>query len=329
MFINARLCPRCRMEPPPLPRNQDCHELWSKRRKRQLKEQQQGGGQAPLLPPHHLHLPTQIQQEPMPPLSYAQHRELVQRQQQQQSYPAGKNTEDTAVTSTYDGDAVPVNSTQGVEHNEDSNGGVTDLPRHPYPGDASNNGGIGSSRSNSPHLVTGPPPTSPVRGGGGGLHQAVGHLAGMISNRQTVNYGHLTSIAKEQVSWQHSNTATSSTKLWICYVTVSCPVGAWECQCNWVGWSLSSHRDANFFYLTKLNVNFNDIMSLEIIYLTRELKEWLTIMKKVTNLSNTLVCNLPVFGGQLMNASPAFSQVCNDFFLQSCTSCSAMRRMQL
>ena len=30
------------MEPPPLPRNQDCHELWSKRRKRQLKEIPEG-----------------------------------------------------------------------------------------------------------------------------------------------------------------------------------------------------------------------------------------------------------------------------------------------
>ena len=28
------------MDPPPLPKNQDCHELWSKNRKRQLKEQQ-------------------------------------------------------------------------------------------------------------------------------------------------------------------------------------------------------------------------------------------------------------------------------------------------
>lgn len=29
------------MEPPPLPKYQDCHELWSKRRRRQLKEQQE------------------------------------------------------------------------------------------------------------------------------------------------------------------------------------------------------------------------------------------------------------------------------------------------
>lgn len=40
-----------RMPPPQLPTWQDCHELWSKRRRRQLREQQEiSGGKVPLLP---------------------------------------------------------------------------------------------------------------------------------------------------------------------------------------------------------------------------------------------------------------------------------------
>ncbi|MCL4113461.1 UNVERIFIED_CONTAM: hypothetical protein GTU68_062868 [Idotea baltica] len=57
------------MEPPPLPRNQDCHELWSKRRKRQMKEQLDLPSSMPMQNFHSSLKPA--------PITYAQHKEAA------------------------------------------------------------------------------------------------------------------------------------------------------------------------------------------------------------------------------------------------------------
>lgn len=214
------------MEPPPLPRNQDCHELWSKRRKRQLKEQQQNVG-----PLHNMPEQQQQQQQPIPPqqqpMSYAQHRELLQRQQQQPSY--NDKGEDGRASLMYDsmdpaennammmagggGPTIGGGGDGSLGGGDDSGGvgGVSHLQaplegalsRLHYSGDnGGGGGGTGmNSLSNSPH-------SNPVGGSGGpvsprstgGLSRAVGYVANLINNRQPVNYGHVSALSKEQVS---------------------------------------------------------------------------------------------------------------------------------
>ncbi|KAF2354342.1 hypothetical protein FHG87_014907 [Trinorchestia longiramus] len=248
-----------RMEPPPLPRNQDCHELWSKRRKRQLKELQQISPIAPPQPPQQ-HEPVQL------PVSYAQHREMLQRQQQNPSYKnsdepqaaaANANFEDAGGGAGVDGPAaggapaVPGfigggaasgnasypggngvlgagggggNGNSGahgsgppppygpdfnedsssrdpvVYHREESSGPLysgMDPPVH----------GPGRSPLPRPLNPSNPNPANPPRGsgspsiprGGGpiGIHRSVSHMAQLISNRQSINYGHVSALSKE------------------------------------------------------------------------------------------------------------------------------------
>uniref|UniRef100_A0A6A7FRM6 Cyclin-dependent kinase 12 n=1 Tax=Hirondellea gigas TaxID=1518452 RepID=A0A6A7FRM6_9CRUS len=224
-----------KMEPPPLPRNQDCHELWSKRRKRQLKEKEQ---QVAMLAQHmiaseqqQLPPPQQQQQQP-PPISYAQHRELVQRQQQQQTYNSSnknsnsvnsKNNSINDVSNSEECSGAPPppggggyrDVVDGVveEHHRkvggDGEGGGPKQFMHDQPSSRGAGGGGGLHHaSKSHHSSSSPLPSvggmSPSQPGGGsgssGLHRAMSHVAQMIKNRQPINYGQLSALGKEQQS---------------------------------------------------------------------------------------------------------------------------------
>ena len=168
------------MEPPPLPHNQDCHELWSKRRKRQMKEAQQGGSM----------------EQPMP-VSYAQHRELVLNTREEGGN-GGVYREDPEHQDPY----------RGGEANESSSASAADnsyrvpaVDAYEGRGQSSHYGGGGdsgaphlqSSRSNSP---SGNHSVSPGR-----ISRSLGHTLQALASRQPVNYGHISSLAKEPVSY--------------------------------------------------------------------------------------------------------------------------------
>lgn len=174
------------MEPPPLPKYQDCHELWSKRRRRQLKEQQDAAmgllGAAPQVPPGKAVGPMSAQ------LGY-----LGPHKDQRPGYRGGMD----------DGRCM------------DSNNGESYL---------SNN--LPTSRSNSPgppalHYQSQTSHTPPGAGAGDSLtppqashrfnnpmvthdeshplYRAVYHLAHLINTRQTVVFGQITALMSEQM----------------------------------------------------------------------------------------------------------------------------------
>lgn len=184
------------MEPPPLPKNQDCHELWSKRRRRQLKEQQDaaislaGAQLAPGKP-----VGPQGTISGGPPGFTGPHKD------QRPMYRGGPDEANL----------------DGRRHESNSGDGYT------------NNSSLPTSRSNSPR-----PSSLHYRGGGGShtppgvaggdsltppqasahryntppvvhdeshpLHRPLYHLAHLINTHQTVLFGQFTTLMNEQVT---------------------------------------------------------------------------------------------------------------------------------
>lgn len=168
-----------RMEPPPLPRNQDCHEMWSKRRKRQIKEQmdlpQVTGASA---------VHTSLKPAP---ITYGQHKEQSK---------TGSNKEDPV--------GFPADAKKGENYEWNNLNLPTSLSNSPSAfhshaqpsGQTPIGGGFNETASPLPADLQGrftPYEQDSV------IYRQVQQLANQINNGQGISYGQITALNFEQV----------------------------------------------------------------------------------------------------------------------------------
>ncbi|KAK3894598.1 hypothetical protein Pcinc_001646 [Petrolisthes cinctipes] len=183
------------MEPPPLPKYQDCHELWSKRRRRQLKEQQEAslggvvvvGAQG-------------VSAKPLGPIGGPQGYSGSQKDQR----PLYRGGPDESL----DGRRHESNSGEGYLGNSHSTS-RSNSPRlsshyrgqgsHTPPGGGAVAAG-GADSLTPPHTTSHRYNTPPMtHDESHPLYRSLCHLAHLINTRQTVVFGQITALMSEQV----------------------------------------------------------------------------------------------------------------------------------
>ncbi|CAL4103636.1 unnamed protein product, partial [Meganyctiphanes norvegica] len=180
------------MEPTPLPKNQDCHELWSKRRRRQLKEAQQeqvmsGGPNGPPGVRMGEGVPGGIPENrprfrPHPDESSMDGQRGYDYDYSNTSLPTSQNNSPTGGGGV--GQGFIRGHTPGL-------GGTGDSMTPPQ--GVGMRGGAGGSYGNSP------------LGGGGKenhpLYRQMQHLAHLMNTKQVVVYGQISDLKKEHVDF--------------------------------------------------------------------------------------------------------------------------------
>lgn len=181
-----------RMEPPPLPKYQDCHELWSKRRRRQLKEQQEAslGGVVG---------PQGVPGKPLGPIGGPQGFSGSQKDQRPM-YRGGpeESSLDSRRHESNSGEGYLTNSLPTSRSNSPRlSSHYRGQGSHTPPGAAAPGGAdsltpphTGSHRYNTPPVVH--DESHP-------LYRSLCHLAHLINTRQTVVFGQITALMSEQV----------------------------------------------------------------------------------------------------------------------------------
>lgn len=176
------------MEPPPLPKYQDCHELWSKRRRRQLKEQQEAaigviGPQGPSGKP--------VGPIGVPQVFAGPHKD------QRPMYRGGPDE------GSLDGRRHESNSAEGYMSNSlpasRSNSPRPSSLHYRGPGSHTPPGAAGGD-SLTPPQVTHRYNTPPVaQDESHTIYRPLYHLAHLINTRQTVVFGQLSALMNEQM----------------------------------------------------------------------------------------------------------------------------------
>lgn len=178
------------MEPPPLPKNQDCHELWSKRRRRQMKEAQQEQvlGAGPNCPPGGRMgevgpggMPDNRPRfRPNPDESSMDGQRGYEFDSYSNSLPTSQNNSPSVGVAGF-----PKGHTPGM-------GGTGDSMTPPQGGAGMRGGGAGGSYGNSPSGGSAKNNT---------LYKQLQQLAHLVNTKQVVVYGQIIELKKEHVDF--------------------------------------------------------------------------------------------------------------------------------
>jgi len=185
------------MEPPPLPKNQDCHELWSKRRRRQLKEAQQeqvmaagsngppgnrlsesGSGGIPEVRPRFRPNPDETSMDGQRGYDFETY---------SNSLPTSQNNSPSGGGGPPGGQGFPRDHTPGV------GGAAAGDSMTPPPGVGMRGGAGGSGFGSSP--------VGAVANENTPLYKQLQHLTHLVNTKQVIVYGQIIELKKEHVDF--------------------------------------------------------------------------------------------------------------------------------